>query len=56
MTLEIRYKCPKCGSKVDYVIGASYPPTHIYTCTNPNCDYVKYIHEELEIIEKEAPK
>ena len=48
------YICPYCGSRVEVSIGCSIPPVTIYRCTNPNCDYVKWVRDEM--IDVEAPE
>lgn len=44
----IIYTCPKCGSQLNHYCVATFPPIHVYRCSNPDCDW-KY--EEKDDVE-----
>lgn len=37
MKEKIIYTCPNCGEDLEYMIGATIPPTHILRCRK--CDF-----------------
>ena len=45
--MRIIYTCPKCGSDIDEVILATYPPKYMKRCKNLKCGWT-YIEEPDE--------
>ncbi len=44
----IIYTCPKCGYQINHYCVDTFPPIHIYRCSNPVCDWEIEEAEKLE--------
>lgn len=44
----IIYTCPKCGSQLNHYCVATFPPIHVYRCSNPDCDWKTEEDEGIE--------
>ena len=44
----IIYTCPKCGGQLNHCCVATFPPIHVYRCSNPDCDWETEEDEGIE--------
>lgn len=44
----IIYTCPKCGSQLNHYCVATFPPIHVYRCSNPDCNWETEEDEGIE--------